>query len=307
MAAKRSMSLLQSIRSSCCQCTPRSAGASRAAIIRNRPHRQFSTSNSRGAIEAAPPINFEGQNAIPARIIPASPSYFTASPQFNDHVLLLQQLLRKYSNLPTIAPDQAPRQSWLKLGAYRGKVGEPVPASKYAALVRLLQRLNQVHSSLIPKEITNTFKIFMRPSNPYAVARPPQELDELGRSKAVGRRKESSAKVYLVEGDGEVLVNGKSLVRVFPRMHDRESALWALKVTQRIDKYNVWALVQGGGTTGQAEAITLALARALMVHEPALKPALRRGQSSVSMTFVQYSHGRKSNFHQAPTSLFPSV
>ena len=96
----------------------------------------------------------------------------------------------------------------------------------------------------------------------------------------MGRRKESSAKVYLVEGTGEVLVNGKSLVQLFPRLHDRESALWALKVTERMDKYNVFALVEGGGVTGQAESITLALAKALLVHEPALKPALRRGKSN---------------------------
>ena len=81
-----------------------------------------------------------------------------------------------------------------------------------------------------------------------------------------------------MEGTGEVLVNGKNIVQAFPRLHDRESALWALKVTQRLDKYNVWALVEGGGVTGQAESITLALARALLVHEPALKPALRRGE-----------------------------
>ena len=82
--------------------------------------------------------------------------------------------------------------------------------------------------------------------------------------------------VILVEGTGEVIVNGKSLSQAFGRIHDRESAVWALKATSRLDKYNVFAVVQGGGTTGQAEAITLAVAKALLAHEPALKPALRR-------------------------------
>lgn len=50
-----------------------------------------------------------------------------------------------------------------------------------------------------------------------------------------------------------------------------------MKATDRIGKYNVWALVEGGGTTGQAEALTLAVGKALLGHEPALKPALRRG------------------------------
>ena len=94
----------------------------------------------------------------------------------------------------------------------------------------------------------------------------------------MGRRKTSSAVAWVVEGDGQVLVNGKSLTQTFGRIHDRESAIWALKATERIDRYNVWALVKGGGTTGQAEALTLAVADGLMVHEPSLKPTLRRGE-----------------------------
>ncbi|KAH9828232.1 37S ribosomal protein S9, mitochondrial, partial [Teratosphaeria destructans] len=94
--------------------------------------------------------------------------------------------------------------------------------------------------------------------------------------RAVGRRKSSRAIVALVEGEGEALVNERSLSDYFGRVHDRESAVWALKATGRLDKYNVWALVKGGGTTGQAEAITLAVAKALLAHEPDLKPALRR-------------------------------
>lgn len=45
----------------------------------------------------------------------------------------------------------------------------------------------------------------------------------------------------------------------------------------RLDKYNVWALVEGGGTTGQAEALAMAVAKAVIVHEPALKTPLRKG------------------------------
>lgn len=119
---------------------------------------------------------------------------------------------------------------------------------------------------------------FRRPGSAEAPKPKLGKIDEYGRTKGVGRRKESSAKVYLIEGTGEILINGKSLVQVFPRLHDRESALWALKITERMDKYNVFALVEGGGVTGQAESITLALTKALLVHEPALKPALRRGK-----------------------------
>lgn len=103
-------------------------------------------------------------------------------------------------------------------------------------------------------------------------------IDKHGRAVGVGRRKESTARAFVVEGNGEILVNGKPLSQAFGRVHDRESAVWALTSTQRLDKYNVWALVEGGGTTGQAEALTLAVAKGLLAHEPALKPTLRKGQ-----------------------------
>lgn len=130
----------------------------------------------------------------------------------------------------------------------------------------------------MPAEVRDTLERYKRDVNPYANVAKPHTVDKDGRAIGVGRRKSATARVWLVAGDGEVLVNGKGLHAAFGRIHDRESAVWALKATQRIDKYNVWALVEGGGTTGQAEALTLGVAKALMVHEPLLKPALRRGE-----------------------------
>lgn len=131
----------------------------------------------------------------------------------------------------------------------------------------------------MPGDLQEAMQIYKRDINPYAVVKRPSVIDEDGRACGIGRRKSSSAKVFLVQGEGQVLINGKNINQIFGRIHDRESALWALKATSRMDKYNVWALVSGGGTTGQAEALTLGTAKALMVHEPDLKPALRRGMS----------------------------
>ncbi|KAJ6178007.1 hypothetical protein N7519_008468 [Penicillium mononematosum] len=225
---------------------------------------------------AAPEINFGSFTQKPARIIPASPSYFSGSPRFTDHVLKLETLQAKYASLPTVATSEAPRMAWFKLPQFRDYVGEPVPMKKYKSLVKILQRLNRIQPDMVPDEVRNTLSAFLRPGNPYAVENVPRTVDEHGRARGKGKRKESTAVVQLVEGEGEVLVNGKSLVEVFKRVHDRESALWALRCTQRLDKYNAWIRVQGGGVTGQAEAITLALGRALLLHEPGLKPVLRK-------------------------------
>ncbi|KAA8643247.1 hypothetical protein EYZ11_008497 [Aspergillus tanneri] len=253
---------------------PFSSTATTATLILSQQR-----SNTRGYatdIQAAPEIDFAKFSAQPARIIPASAAYFSGSPRFIDHLLRLEHMLARYAPLPTVPATEAPRMAWLKLPQFRDFVGEPVPMKKYKSLVKILQRLNRIDPAIIPVEVRDALKDFLRPGNPYANKPLPPTLDEMGRARGRGKRKASSAVVHLVEGEGEVLVNGKNLVEVFPRMHDRESATWPLRCTSRLDKYNVWATVRGGGVTGQAEAITLALARALLVHEPALKPILRK-------------------------------
>ena len=237
-------------------------------------------------IRAAPEVNLDDSQSLPARILPRSPSYFTASPVFNDHLLMLQSLVKKHASLPTASSDQIARPAWLRLSQYRSSTGEKVAASKYTKVLLLLTRLNKINPRICPKEVRQILSRFRRPGAEVIQKAKPGTIDEYGRSIGIGRRKESAAKVYLVEGTGEVLVNGHSIVQAFPRTHDRESALWALKITQRMDKYNVFALVSGGGVTGQAESVTLALAKALLVHEPALKPALRRGKHMRSKLLV---------------------
>ncbi|KAF2143469.1 uncharacterized protein K452DRAFT_224925 [Aplosporella prunicola CBS 121167] len=248
----------------------------------------FSTTTARRAaesefepFEAAAPINFEDDDETPkllqrVRVVPASPSYFTAKPSFIDDILELKAVLRKYETLPQIEPIHAPRVAWKSLAEYKNKADEPIKIAQWRKLQKVLQRLNYIHPTIMPEEAKQVMEKYKRAINPYDRQPSPKALDEMGRGMGVGRRKTCSAVAWVVEGEGEVLINGKTLTETFKRIHDRESALWALKATQRLDKYNVWALIRGGGTTGQAEALTLAIARALMVHEPALKPALRR-------------------------------
>lgn len=143
-------------------------------------------------------------------------------------------------------------------------------------MLEILADLNRIEPSLKPDVVKEALEFYKRDVNPFQNVTKPAYIDAMGRTLGVGKRKSSSARAWVVEGTGEVLINGKKLSEYFGRIHDRESAIWPLKATDRIGNYNVWALVEGGGTTGQAEAITLAVAKALMGHEPALKPALRR-------------------------------
>lgn len=245
--------------------------------------RAFTTTAAGKTAIAAPGIDFSHNslpppNAANARVVPASPSYFTGRPQFTDNFLHLQALLRRYERLPTVPKAHAPRVAWRDLTQYRALMGEPVPAAKYHRVMVILKRLNRILPAMMPPELKDAMQLYKQDSAPWDTIRRPREVDTFGRAYGIGRRKSSTAKVFMVQGEGEVLVNGKSINSAFGRIHDRESALWALKATDRMDKYNVWALASGGGSTGQAEAITLGAARALMVHEPGLKPALRRGE-----------------------------
>ncbi|KAI1005301.1 37S ribosomal protein [Podosphaera aphanis] len=211
-----------------------------------------------------------------ARIVPESRSYFTIQPTFTDSLVALDQILENYKNLPVCDPSDVPKVAWISGRDYKNLIGESVRTSRYQHMLRVLKRLNQIHPAVMPAEVEQAMKPFKRDVVPETSSTKISAIDESGRSLGVGKRKTSIGKAWLIEGTGEVFVNGKTLPEAFGRVHDRETVIWPLKVTQRINKYNLWCRVEGGGTTGQAEALTLAVAKALLSHEPALKPALRR-------------------------------
>ncbi|MBV6450844.1 MAG: 30S ribosomal protein S9 [Anaerolineales bacterium] len=83
---------------------------------------------------------------------------------------------------------------------------------------------------------------------------------------AIGRRKESAARVRLMSGSGKFVVNEKEAAVYFPRLGDLQDILRAFDaVGQDAKKYDVTVKVNGGGTTGQTEAVRLGLARALVL------------------------------------------
>ncbi len=93
---------------------------------------------------------------------------------------------------------------------------------------------------------------------------------------ATGRRKESVARVRLRDGSGQVTLNGKALEAFFPTMAVRMKVLEPLNITQTQGRYDVDATLDGGGTTGQADALRLGISRALVALDPDLRPTLRK-------------------------------
>ncbi|HEX5960607.1 MAG TPA: 30S ribosomal protein S9 [Rhodanobacteraceae bacterium] len=91
-----------------------------------------------------------------------------------------------------------------------------------------------------------------------------------------GRRKTSAARVFLRKGNGQILVNGKPLDEFFGRETSRMIVRQPLELTQMSDKFDIKVNVVGGGITGQAGAIRLGIARALVEYDETLKAPLRR-------------------------------
>lgn len=93
---------------------------------------------------------------------------------------------------------------------------------------------------------------------------------------ATGRRKTSSARVFLSSGSGEIEVNGKSVDEFFGRKTARMIVRQPLDVADMNDKLNLKISVIGGGISGQAGAIRHGITRALIAYDESLRPLLRK-------------------------------
>jgi small subunit ribosomal protein S9 len=99
--------------------------------------------------------------------------------------------------------------------------------------------------------------------------------DALGRSYATGRRKESTARVWIKPGKGEITVNGEKVVQYFARPVLRMLLTQPFLVADRYNQFDVFCTVSGGGLSGQAGAVRHGISRALTYYEPDLRSILK--------------------------------
>lgn len=92
----------------------------------------------------------------------------------------------------------------------------------------------------------------------------------------LGRRKEATAQVRLYPDGGQWVVNDLPANEYFRREVDLSTLRQPLQATATLDKFRVSALVSGGGISGQAGAVRLGIARALLAYDPNLRPPLRQ-------------------------------
>jgi small subunit ribosomal protein S9 len=92
---------------------------------------------------------------------------------------------------------------------------------------------------------------------------------------AVGRRKEAVTRVFLSKGDGNISINGKDYKTYFPLVYLQNQVEAPFKSIEASDKFDVVVNATGGGVKGQAEAVKLGIARALLQVNPDYRPALK--------------------------------
>ena len=112
---------------------------------------------------------------------------------------------------------------------------------------------------------------------------------------ATGRRKRSIAKVWVKKGSGNIHVNGKKMNEYFQKANLQIAIFRPLTIVKRESEYDVRCSVKGGGLTGQAGAIIHGLARAIILHEPDLKPTLKKENLTTrdSRVVERKKYGRK--------------
>ncbi len=92
---------------------------------------------------------------------------------------------------------------------------------------------------------------------------------------AVGKRKTAVARVFMQEGKGRIKVNGRDFKDYFPLETLQITVLDPLRLVNKENAFDIKANIKGGGIRGQAEALRLGIARALVLYDESLRPALR--------------------------------
>ncbi|KAK9473524.1 mitochondrial 37S ribosomal protein uS9m [Dipodascopsis tothii] len=264
-----------------------SARLARLAIgqaIRQTPRsgvRMMSSSAVRAADKTAVPVRpaflprqTAEEVAELTRRVPVSPSYFTLKPEHNDLMIYLNSLVSKYSALPTVTREHYGNITFISKEEFLSQAKRK--SKDYTDFLKVINRLLCIDPQLRPEEVDKVLQQYVSIQKLEDRLARQRKVDKLGRAYGTGRRKNATAQVWLVAGEGKVLVNGKSLAERFGRIDKREAAVWPLKVVQAETAFNVFAVCHGGGTTGQAEAIALGISKALRAYNPFLISRLRK-------------------------------
>jgi small subunit ribosomal protein S9 len=104
-----------------------------------------------------------------------------------------------------------------------------------------------------------------------------KKVDSLGRAYATGKRKDAVARVWIKPGNGRMTINHREYEKYFARPVLQMLLKQPLQAAERLDQYDVFATVKGGGLSGQAGAVRHGISKALTNFEPELRSVLKKG------------------------------
>lgn len=237
---------------------------------------------------------------------PTSPSFFTGKSKFFDSIIHLENALSHHRRLlkdaclypvPVGGELVASRTAWKNAEQLVDLVGTHLRIAQYRQVTGLLNELNELRMLAetagrtdIEGAIAAVLQPFEREDKEAILGnkRRPVQFDEHGRSYTLGKRKESSARVWVVPTQTQasapvsatnILINNTPLGAYFANVADRERVVLPFKLTGLVGAFNAFALARGGGTTGQAGAVAHGIAKALAAHVPSAYTILSKGQS----------------------------
>ncbi|KAF8894029.1 ribosomal protein S9/S16-domain-containing protein [Infundibulicybe gibba] len=271
------------------------------------------------------------RNAPIAKIQPGSPSFYTGRPVYYDQVIQLQNAIAHARGalktlqllpLPEFARASLPplRPVWKSQEEMTADFQSRMTTARYRRVTTLLNELNDylriantAGCADLGEGIGQIVAMFESGKKDAFLARGKRKkvhLDNYGRSYTSGKRKTSSARVWMIPVNNRpapsrkqddsldeilglepseprpqftvttttVLVNNLPLAEYFPLPADRERIIRPLKIAGVLGAYNIFTIVRGGGTTGQSGAIAHGIAKGLIAHETELEPVLRRAK-----------------------------
>ncbi|WVR09482.1 hypothetical protein IAU60_006550 [Kwoniella sp. DSM 27419] len=274
----------------------------------------------------APPAS---DHAPPARrpARPSSPQFFTGRPTFHESLSALsgtiastQKALRTAHvyPLPTALPHiPPPRAAWVSSDELSALFDVKLRTNTLRQVMELLTELHHLrhisdmagYPDLVSKIDTalEHYEKEEKASEKLKGQKSSGQVDEFGRAYAMGRKKTSSSRVWMIpsrsarsilepvptQGDGvaiqpssssssaaplptsEILINHVPLATYFPRPSDRETILRPLRISGFLGAFNIFAFARGGGVSGQAGAVALGVARALSILRDDAKDILQ--------------------------------
>ncbi|XP_046849558.1 28S ribosomal protein S9, mitochondrial-like isoform X2 [Xenia sp. Carnegie-2017] len=155
------------------------------------------------------------------------------------------------------------KMRWLTHLEMQAVLKEELALKDYNVLIHRLKKLTDDKKLDNSEEINKFLKRFKTPVVDEASQFHTEKLDEDGRAHGRGYRKRAMAEVWISNGTGEVVINDVPIIEYFPKQEDRNQVWHPFIALRCMGKYDAECNVIGGGTTGQAGAIRLALSRAL--------------------------------------------